>query len=117
MGFKFIDIMEEFTEKEKQAIAGVLSAIIYADGFVHEKEVDFLARINYMLDISNDTFNAGIVMVPTDAFDAIAAMTPEQRKGVGKILLRMVYADGELNSTEYEIFTRTVLRCGIELEE
>ena len=103
-----------FSDDEKRAIASVVSAIAYADGSIATREMDYLGRIKFGLDIPDEMYEEGLAMEPTDSFAMISAMDPEKKERVGEILMRMAYADGELHPTEYQIVVGVALRCGIE---
>lgn len=108
----------EFTKKEKSALASVLTAIIYADGFIDNNEVDYLGLIKFELQISDDDLQDGINMEPADALAVIAAMEEDKKKFAGQIMMRMAYADRKkLDPVEYELITGIFLKCGITPEE
>lgn len=105
---------EIFSTDEKRAIAGILSALVYADGFIHTREMDYMARVKYGLDISDDLYAEGLKMEPAAAFSIVSAMSSHHKERVGDILMKMAYADGDLSTKEYEIVAGVALRCGIE---
>jgi len=106
----------EFTDKEKAALVGVLSAIIYADGFIDQKEVDYMGRIKYELGIQDELLPVSLEMEPSEAFGIIAAMGDEKKKFAGNILMKMAYIDKELDATEYRLVAGILLKCGITPE-
>lgn len=103
----------EFTDKEKAALVGVLSAIIYADGFIDQKEVDYMGRIKYELGIPDELMPVSMEMEPVEAFAVMSAMDSEKKKLAGHILMKMAYIDKELDATEYRLVTGILLKCGI----
>ena len=103
----------EFTEKEKAALIGVLSAIIYADGFIDQKEVDYMGRIKYELGISDELMPVSLEIEPSEAFEIISAMSDDKKKVAGEILMKMAYIDKELDATEYRLVAGILLKCGI----
>ena len=106
----------EFTPHEKAALVGILSAIVYADGFITPKEMDYMGRIGYELNIPKPIVDKGLEMEPADAFNAISSMNDTKKQLAGKILMKMAYADKELDPAEYELVVKILLRCGITPE-
>lgn len=106
----------EFTSQEKAALIGVLSAVIYADGIIDGKEIDYMGRIQYELGIGEKAIEAGLEMEPAEAFAVISAMSENKKKLAGKVLIKMAYSDKELSASEYELVTGILLRCGITPE-
>lgn len=103
----------EFSDKEKAALIGVLSAIIYADGFIDQKEVDYMGRIKFELGIPDELMPVSLEMEPAQAFGIISAMSGDKKKLAGNILMKMAYIDKELDVTEYRLVTGILLKCGI----
>ena len=106
----------DYNKKEKEAIVGVLSAIMYADGLIDSKEVDCLSRVKYDLGIADDSIIAGQEMDPREAFNVISAMGDDKKKEVTGMLMRMVYSDTELNVDEYTLFVGLAEKCGLKVE-
>lgn len=105
----------EFTSHEKSAMVGILTAIVYADGFINEKEVDYLGRIGYDLDITDENIiNAGLEMDLTEAFSVISALAGKKKEVARETLLRTAYIDKDhLDASEQELIAEIFLHCGM----
>ena len=83
--------MTNYTDKEKAALAGMLSVIIYADGFIDMKEVDYMGRIKYRLNISDDLLEQGLNMDREEILDILSSMDEPGKQLAGKIFIKMAH--------------------------
>lgn len=106
-----------FSDKEKCAIAGALSAVVYADDFVHNKEIDYMARVKYSLGISDELYEEGINMDATEGASIISAMSAGKKQLIGEIIVRMLHIDGTPEEEEERAVEDIARRCGLTLSK
>lgn len=103
----------EFTSIEKQAIVGLMLAIIESDGWIEDDEIEFSDEILDAIDCSEEDFDLGQEMPVLPALVTIKRMDDEKKDVVADIMATVIIADRVITEDELAIFDMVSELTGI----
>ena len=103
----------EFTSLEKQSIVGLMLAIIEADGWIEENEIEFSDEILEAIDCSDEDFDLGQEIPYLTALVTIKRMDDEKKDVVADIMTTVIIADRVITEEEVAVFDMVSELTGI----
>jgi uncharacterized tellurite resistance protein B-like protein len=105
-----------FSLTEKLAIVHAVDAVIFADGVVHQSEVDTLSKLMNRIDFDSDFLLKARSLSENQMILILKDMTSPKKKALEVILNEMANADGFLHQKELEFILNTCTKTGIQNE-
>ena len=94
----------EFTSIEKQAVISLLAAIIEADGYIEEDEVEFAEDVFDALECTDEDLELGQAMPIIPALVVVKNMTDEQKSAVADVIAAAIVSDQVITPEEIIVF-------------
>ncbi|MBR5661419.1 MAG: hypothetical protein IKW99_07700 [Bacteroidales bacterium] len=94
----------EFTSIEKQAVISLLTAIVEADGFIEEDEIEFAEDVLATIECTDEDIELGQQMPIIPALVTIKRMTDEQKDAVADVIVAAIVADRVITPEEVVVF-------------
>jgi len=105
-----------FSLTEKLAIVHAVDAVIFADGVVHQGEVDNLGELMNQIDFDSNFLLKARGLSENQMILILKDMTLLKKKALEQILNEMANADGFLHQKELEFIINTCIKTGIQNE-
>lgn len=107
--------MLSYTDNQKAAIVSLLIEMINIDNIVSLEELNESNCINKELHISQEIFEMGKALKVEYAIDVLRKMTDMQKIEVGKLLTRIIDADGRVVPAELSLLKNICHNTGIDV--
>lgn len=104
-----------YTDSQKAAIVSLIIEMINVDNVVSIEELHVSNIINNELHITQDIFEMGKALKVEYAIDVVSKMTDTQKCEVGKLLTRIIDADGEVKSSELKLLSSIAKLTGLDI--
>jgi uncharacterized tellurite resistance protein B-like protein len=92
-----------YTSTQREAIVSLVIEMINIDSNVAYEELDVSNKINELLGVSEEEFVVGKGLDLIRALYIVSHMTKEQKIQVGKILTKIIDADGVVDQHELDL--------------
>ena len=102
-----------FTESQKQAINILTMLMVYADGKVHPRELQYSFTVYKKIGIDETIINFMHTSSPDEAMRTVREMTSSQREFVAAFLTSVAAVDGEIANEERDYLNNFSLICNL----
>ncbi|MBQ0070071.1 MAG: TerB family tellurite resistance protein [Bacteroidales bacterium] len=104
-----------YTDIQKASIISLIIEMINIDNVVSVEELTVSNIINNELHISQDIFEMGKALKVEYAIDVVKKMTDQQKFEVGKLLTRIIDADGDVKPVEISLLNSICKLTGLDV--
>ena len=106
--------MEEFKYNEKIAILRILQEIQNADNIVRESEVAYMNEVIQSFGLDDGCKEDVEHLMTLQALATIRGMSVEQKRGITKMMGKMIVADQDINYNEVKLYNAFCESCNID---
>lgn len=107
----------QFNLAEKLAIVKVIDEMIFADGEVDQKEIDYLIHLSEVLEFDLTLVQEARLLNPAESLSILSRMSDLKKHALAIMMLEMAKSDGQVDQSEMELIATIFTLAGINLEE